>query len=369
MFDRLFRRPPSEYACQITPADIGIRISSKESLLQAALNQGVPFPYNCRAGGCGKCKCRLVEGKVKELTDKSYLLSAQEIKENYILACQSIPKSDVVVEVALEKGRPEHPIIEASGIITSLKPLTHDILQVKMGLDKPMGYTAGQYAEISIPAEAKGGDGKSRSYSFACAPGQDDRTDHIDFFVRKVPGGVFTEWLFSQAQAGMKLDLHGPYGDFYLRPGTQPIICIAGGSGLAPIKAILKQAHRDKKSTRDVVLFFGARTQGDFYCLDEIEQIRRNWIGRFEFVPILSAEPEDSIWHGRRGMINEHLQTVVGERMVQHQAYLCGPPPMIDACIEVFLRGGMDPSQVHFDKFLDQRHLATPNERQADPQE
>ena len=356
MFNRLFRRTPSEFNFRITPADIEIRVSSKETLLQAALHQGVPFPYNCRAGGCGECKCRLVEGKVKELTDKSYLLSAEELKENYILACQSIPKSDVVVEVTLEKGRPEHPIVETSGTITKLKPLTHDILHVAMGLDQPMTYTAGQYAEIILPAELKPGAGESRSYSFACASSQDGRADQLDFFIRKVPGGAFTEWLFSQTKVGTKLHVRGPYGNFYLRPGTQPIICIAGGSGLAPIKAILEQAHQDKKSTRDVVFFFGARTQADLYCLDEIEQIRRNWIGRFEFVPVLSAEPENSTWQGRRGLITDHLQPVVGERIAQHQAYLCGPPPMIDSCLVEFSRCGMDSSQIHFDKFLDRSH-------------
>ncbi|HEY8857064.1 MAG TPA: 2Fe-2S iron-sulfur cluster binding domain-containing protein [Rugosibacter sp.] len=357
MLNRLFRRTQSEYNFRITPADTEIRVSSKETLLQAALNQGVPFPYNCRAGGCGECKCRLVEGKVKELTDKSYLLSAEEIKENYILACQSIPKSDVVVEVTLERGRPEHPIIEISGTITALKPLTHDILHVEMGLDQPMGYTAGQYAEIIIPAEIKPGASESRSYSFACAPDQDGQADQLDFFIRKVPGGAFTEWLFNRAKAGTKLVIRGPYSDFYLRPGTQPIICIAGGSGFAPIKAILEQAHQDKKSTRDVVFFFGARTQDDLYCLDEIEQIRRHWIGRFEFAPILSAEPENSTWQGLRGLITDHLQVVVGERIAQHQAYLCGPPTMIDSCIEELSRGGMNSSQVHFDKFLDRSHL------------
>jgi NAD(P)H-flavin reductase/ferredoxin len=356
VFNRLFRRTPSEYNFRITPADIEIRVSSKETLLQAALDQGVPLPYNCRAGGCGECKCRLIEGKVKELTDKSYLLSAEELKENYILACQSIPKSDVVVEVTLKKGRPEHPIIEASGTITALKPLTHDILHVKMGLDQPMAYTAGQYAEIILPTGLKPGAGQSRSYSFAGPPGQDGQADQLDFFIRKVPGGAFTEWLFNEAKAGTTLNIRGPYGDFYLRPGTQPIICIAGGSGLAPVKALLEQAHQDKQSTRDVVFFFGARTQGDLYDLVEIEQIRRNWIGRFEFVPVLSAEPENSTWQGRRGWITDHLQAVAGERITQHQAYLCGPPPMIDSCLEEFSRCGMDPSQIHFDKFLDRSH-------------
>lgn len=339
----------------MAPTDTEIRVASSSTLLQAALDQGVPFPYNCRAGGCGECKCRLVEGKVKELTDKSYLLSAEELKQNYILACQSLPRSDVVVEVSLAKGRPEHPIVDASGTIVALRPLTHDILRVTVAPDQPIAYTAGQYVDVAVPAGLQAGAGERRSYSFACAPGDGERSGQLDFFIRRVAGGAFTEWLFGQARSGARLDLRGPYGDFYLRPGTQAMVCIAGGSGLAPLMALLEQAHRDKKSTRDVVFFFGARNQAELYCLDEIEQIRRDWIGRFEFVPVLSGEPEHSAWQGRRGLIPEHLQAVVGPGLAKHQAYLCGPPLMIDACLETLSRCGMESSQIYFDKFLD-RH-------------
>ncbi len=104
MFGKLFKKSPADYILRITPADINVRIAATETLLQGALRQGIAFPHNCRAGGCGKCKCRLLEGKVKELTDKSYLLSVDELRDNYILACQSIPKSDVVISVELHQG-------------------------------------------------------------------------------------------------------------------------------------------------------------------------------------------------------------------------------------------------------------------------
>lgn len=362
MFERLFRRGPSEFNLQINSPDLQVRAQAKESLLLAAINQGVPFPYNCRVGGCGECKCRLVSGKVKELTDKSYLLSADELKQNFILACQSLPRSDLVIEVSLNKGRPVHPVVQTEGTITDIKPLTHDIVQVTVMPEHGMQFSAGQYAEIRIPDEAGQGAGQGRSYSFASANVAVDQASQqpapLDFFIRKVPGGLFTTWLFEQARVGSKLSLQGPYGDFGLRPGSDPIVCIAGGSGLAPIKAVLEQAITDRQAMRPVVVLFGARTQKDLYGLDAIDQIRRNWTGRFEFVPILSAEPEGSDWAGRRGLITDHLKAVCGERLSQSQAYLCGPPPMIDACVDVFTQAGLDRSRIFFDKFLDSGHLA-----------
>jgi NAD(P)H-flavin reductase/ferredoxin len=359
VFDRLFRRGPSEFNLTINSPDNTIRASAKESLLLAALNKGIAFPYNCRVGGCGECKCRLVEGKVKELTDKSYLLSAEELKQNYILACQSLPKSDVVIEVPLREGKALPQIVERTGTIAALKPLTHDILHVQLKLDQPMPFIAGQYADIVVPASIAQSEGETRSYSYASACDAQEPSTLIDFFIRKVPGGRFTQWLFEQASVGTSLNLRGPYGDFYLRPGAASMVCIAGGSGLAPVKALLEQAIKDKEGNRHVVLIFGARTQKDLYALDDIDQIRRGWSGRFSFVPILSAEPEGSDWTGLRGLVPDQLQIIVGDRLAEHQAYLCGPPQMIDACVEVMTKAGVDGKQIHFDKFLDSGHTAS----------
>lgn len=358
IFDRLFRKSPSAFNLQINSPQTQVRASAKESLLLAAINQGIAMPYNCRVGGCGECKCRLVKGQVKELTDKSYLLSAEELRQNYILACQSLPRSDVVIEVALKEGRAVHPLMDVGGRIRTLTPVTHDILHVEIELDQPMGYTAGQYAEIVIPDEAGADAGQGRSFSFASAPKPGDGGRQVDFFIRKVPSGAFTGWLFAQAKPGARLQLRGPHGDFSLRPGSGPIVCIAGGSGMAPIKALLEQAIADKQASRPVVVLFGARTQSDLYALEAIDQIRRHWTGRFEFVPILSAEPAASAWSGRRGLIPEHLKALVGVRLPDSQAYLCGPPPMIDACIARLTAEGLGASHIFHDKFLPSGALA-----------
>ena len=352
MFERFFRRSPSEFQLRIQPCGQTLTAPTKDSLLLTALHNGIAFPHNCRVGGCGECKCRLVSGKVKELTDKSYLLSAEELQHNYILACQSQPRSDVVIEVALREADAAVPQTETTGRITHTQPLTHDILHVSVEASQPLPHRAGQYVDIALPSEA-GGDGQAvRSYSFARAPANPKPTS-LDFYIRRVPGGAFTEWLFSQDRVGETLNLIGPHGTFALRPDVGPIVCIAGGSGLAPIQAVLEQAIRDKQAARPLLLIMGARAQADLYALDAIDQIRRSWGGRFHFEPILSNEPEGSDWRGLRGLVNTHLPVLLGERAAEHSAYLCGPPAMIDACVGVLQNEGVPASRIHFDKFLD----------------
>ena len=362
MLSGLFGKKPSSHAARIAPADVELRVGSKETLLQAALNQGIAFPHDCRAGGCGTCKCRLVKGKVKELTDKSYILSAEELRDNYVLACQSIPQSDIEVEVQLRDASTLAKTRQSPARITHMVPLTHDIVHVTLELEHALAFTPGQYCELS-PTEGSAA-GVKRSYSFANVPDANGTSRHAEFFIRKVPGGRFTEWLFSDAKIGDSLDVNAPFGEFVLRESSAPMLCIGGGSGLAPVLSLLQGALQSLKRPREVTLVFGARSQADLYMLDAIEALRREWPVRFDFVPVLASEPADSAWHGRRGLIVDHLADVLGESLGAQQAYLCGPPGMIDSCIGGLRAAGARESEIYFDKFLDQSHL-TPAKKVA----
>lgn len=348
MLAKLFKREPQVAPkISIQPSGIELDVEGKNTILQTAMEQGVAFPHNCRVGGCGACKCKLVEGKVKELTDKSYLLSAEEMQENYILGCQSIPLTDVVIEApqVVEDGGVVPPK-KVSGKIAGLKNLNHDIIELTIALEETVEYKAGQYADVSVPGVID----EARSYSFAMA-NRGRPMKLARFHVRLVPGGEFTEWLHNKAETGLPVELEAPFGDFYLRPSDTPILCVAGGSGMAPIKALLEQAAHDEVN-RDVTYYFGARTQADLYCLTEMEKIAAKWRARFEFIPVLSDEPEDSDWQGLRGFVTEHI-TSLGGRLPDHHVYMCGPPPMLDAAIAVCEENGIDSSNIHFDKFLD----------------
>lgn len=358
MFGLFKKDAASNEPRHITLNPLGKTLEHKngDTILTTALDAGIAFPHNCRVGGCATCKCKLVEGSVKELTDKSYLLSAEEMANNYILGCQSIPKGNVVVEVeGLDDNQQTHSIVKTAATISGTRQLTHDILELNLKLDEALEYTAGQYIDIELPSAI--GEG-TRSYSFAASPSARKDATEISFHVRKVPNGAFTEWLHAEDRTGTKLNISGPYGDFYLRPGSAPILAIAGGSGMAPLKALLEQA-RAEGVTRDVIYLFGARSQADLYCLEEMHALTKGWLAHFQFEPVLNEEPEDSDWKGRRGFVTDHIAEMTGGRLTKHHAYMCGPPPMIDAAEATLTAAGISPHDIHFDKFLDSSHTAS----------
>jgi NAD(P)H-flavin reductase len=220
-----------------------------------------------------------------------------------------------------------------------------------------MPFEAGQCAELMVPAEAGKEAGASRSYSFATAPSP-SQGDVAEFFIRHVPGGAFTSWLFTQAKEGARLSLRGPLGTFRMSKGKSPLLCIAGGSGLAPIKAMLEQAAREGHTTRPLTVLLAARTQADVYGQEMLTSIFQQWMAPARVEAVLSAEPEASDWAGRRGLVSDQLQAILGGDLVRQDVYMCGPPPMIDACETVLKGAGVPASQVHADRFLDSSHLA-----------
>jgi 3-phenylpropionate/trans-cinnamate dioxygenase ferredoxin reductase subunit len=315
-----------------------ITVLPKETVLQAALRQHIDFPHSCRVGGCATCKCRLLDGRVKELTSTGYVLSDQELDQGYILACQSVPQTDISIAVNLEAAQARRQV---SGRIVGQERLTHDITQLRIQLDESLDYKAGQFANLSL---ATLGDA-TRSYSFA-TPVQPD--SQVCFFIRKVPGGAMSTLVNERSVLGERVRVDGPYGDFWLRPAEAPLMLVAGGSGLAPVLALLRDAA-DKGVARPVTLLFGAQRQRDLYALDDIAALARRWRGRFEFIPVLSAAAEDTAWQGARGMVDSHIAASLTEGS---HAYLCGPPPMVDACAAQLHRCGVQADQIHADRFI-----------------
>lgn len=319
-----------------------VELEPRETLLNGALRHGLDFPYSCKVGGCGSCKCRLLSGRVRELTDKAYLLTKEEIRQNYILGCQSVPLSNVVVSLPLDPFARQR----AEGTIVQQNPLTHDIMEIVLKLDTALHYRAGQHASV----QASGTDIPARCYSFAhaCTAGG---SRGISFFVRAVPGGRMSHWLMDPASLGRSVRLNAALGDFHLRESDRDLLCVAGGSGLAPLIALLEDAVTGTAARRNVYLLMGARRPRDLYCLETIRELGQRWQGRFEFVPVLSEEPADGNWQGQRGWVTEAITPAM---VAAADAYLCGPPPMIDAAIARMTAFGMSPEHIHFDKFSDQ---------------
>jgi p-cymene monooxygenase electron transfer component len=191
---------------------------------------------------------------------------------------------------------------------------------------------------------------RGRNYSFADAP-QRSGSKTLTFFVRKVPGGRFTEALFAAKLAGRTLRVDAPHGNFRLRPGDAQMICIAGGSGLAPLLSVLEDM-RKRRVRRPCTLLFGARTQRDLYALGQIANLASSWLEPFTFTPVLSHEAPDSAWTGARGWVTDFIARH-GANVTQAEAYMCGPPPMIDAGISKLVELGMPLDRIHFDRFTD----------------
>ncbi len=330
-----------------------LTVRAGQDLLSAALEAGLPWPHDCRQGNCSTCRCRLTAGRVRRRTDFATVLSPEQLAEGWVLACQSELRGDVEVAVELDETAPQAAVAHYAGVLEKAAPLTHDIaaLTVRVaGLER--AGVAGQYAELSYP-----GLSAPRSYSFAKAPAN-ERPDELTFYVRKVPGGEFTEWLFAEDRAGAELSVSLPYGGFRYHPDPEPMICIAGGSGMSAIKAVLEQAVLEQ-AARDALFLFGARTQADLYGREEMERIRAGWhpAHRFEYAEVLNMEPEDSGWSGPRGLVTDHLKDAYAAPKIYDlaccQGYLCGPPPMIDAAVAVLKAEGMAGDRIYFDKFLD----------------
>ena len=314
-----------------------VAVQPGETLLHAALRHGIDFPHGCRVGGCASCKCRLVSGQVRELTETGYILSDEELDAGFILACQSEPRGEVEIEVDLAAQQARQRV---RGRVVEQQPLTHDITRLVVLLEQSLPYKAGQYADLSfdlLPQHA-------RSFSFATRQQPDAQ---VSFFIRKVQGGVLTSAVHSRALVGESVTLEGPLGDFYLRPARAPLLLVAGGSGLAPILALLEEALATG-GERPVTLLFGARAERDLYALEQINSLAGQWNASFNFVPVLSDAALDASWRGVRGQVTE----LIGQYLAGgSHAYLCGPPGMIDSAIRVLLNAGVAREHIYFDRF------------------
>ncbi|UUY07978.1 2Fe-2S iron-sulfur cluster binding domain-containing protein [Pseudomonas sp. J452] len=316
---------------------IDVEVQPRETLLQAALRQGIDFPHSCRVGGCASCKCRLVEGRVRELTESGYILSDAELDAGYILACQSVPRGDVRIEVDLARQQARRQV---RGRVVAQERLTHDISRLVIQLDDSLAYQAGQYAELTLDSLPQ----QPRSFSFA-SPVQAD--GQVSFFIRRVPGGLFTGLVDEQPLLGQGVTVAGPLGDFHLRPGAAPLLLIAGGSGLAPLLAMLQDALVDG-CKRPATLLFGAREERDLYALDAIAAIAAQWRAPFRFVPVLSAAAVDAPWQGARGLVTTQIAVLLEPGA---HAYLCGPPAMIDSAVPLLRAMGVSSEHIHADRF------------------
>ncbi len=309
-----------------------------QSLLRLLLENKYFIPSACGGKGtCGYCKVKVVEGGGAPIPTEALILSTDEIRAGFRLACQVRVKNDLSIEIPAEYLE----IREYAGEILLTEPVTSDIRRIRIGLvdDEPMSYKPGQYIQVRIEHD---GEVDFRAYSMASNP---DQGQEIEINVKYIPEGIGSGFLHARS-VGDQVAISGPYGDFFLQTdSTRTIVCVAGGVGLAPLKSITSY-WQEHQTHRRLELYYGARTIEDLYDHDLFTRMDEEF-PNFHYYPALSDAGDD--WKGRTGFIHSVIEEEhSGE---DAEAYLCGPPIMIDAVTEVLQDKGISKERIWYDKF------------------
>ncbi|WP_034998954.1 NADH:ubiquinone reductase (Na(+)-transporting) subunit F [Beijerinckia mobilis] len=332
------------YQLTIEPLGETLAVEKGQTMLDACLRAGVWLPHACGHGLCGTCKITVLEGEIAHNEASSFALMDFERNEGKALACTATLEADTVIEAEIDDDIDARhiPIRDFRGVIEDRRMLTDDILGLWLRLpDEGIDFQAGQYIALFVP-----GIEAPRSFSIASPPSQPNL---IELHIRLVPGGQATSWLHHHAQPGMELRFTGPYGRFYIRKSAGlPKLFLAGGSGLSsPQSMIIDLIEQD--DPLPITLVHGARAPKDLYNMGLFQELAVHH-PNFRYIPAVSGDI--SGWSGEIGLVHEVIQRLYDGRFEGHQAYLCGPPPMIDACIMTLMRGRLFEHHIFNEKFV-----------------
>lgn len=330
------------FKVRIEPSGHEFEVDAGESVLEAALRQGFAFPYGCRNGACGSCKGKVLDGEVDYPGGPPPALTEVDTEYGIAVFCQALPRTDLRIEVREIGAAKDIPVKVLPCRIAALERLAHDVMQVKLKLPvtERLQFLAGQYLDILLR------DGRRRSFSIANPPHDDA---FMELHVRHVPGGHFSGWLFEQAKVKDLLRLEGPLGSFFLREDSaRPVILVAGGTGLAPIKGIIEHAIAEGV-TRPLHLYWGVRAVRDLY----MDALARSWAEahpNIRYTPVLSEPLAEDDWQGRTGYVHTAVLEDFAD-LSEYEVYASGPPPMVQAVHQAFPEQGLNPDNIYSDSF------------------
>jgi NAD(P)H-flavin reductase/ferredoxin len=329
---------------RFTPFDRTIECADGERILSAALSQGYFLRYGCKHGGCGTCKVLVTDGDIED-SGSSFALAHAERSAGWALACSARPLSDCVIDIS-SMGLTEEEFLAGdrvetfATVIERVTELTPTIWGVTLRLVNPpqMRFTAGQFVNVEVP-----GTDSTRAFSMANAP---SANSEIELIVRMFPGGKFGEYL-KRAEKGQPVRVSGPVGSLKVRLSYRKILMIAGGSGIAPMLSMLTDLA-EKNDRRPAAVFFGARTCEELYYTGRLRALC-DLCTQAEFVPVV--QDAGAAWDGERGLVTDAVARRMGS-LRGYDAYLCGPPPMVEAARELVIRLGVREANVYFDAFV-----------------
>ena len=322
------------FCITLEPGQQTFEAQTDECILDAALRQGVLLPHGCRDGACGSCRGKVLHGTVDHGRTSPQVLSEAERAAGFALFCCATPQENLIIEASAARRPTDIPVLTLPARVEKLTLVAPDVMLVELRLPagERFNFLPGQYIDILLK------DGRRRAFSLANAPHDDAR---LQLHIRRVDGGYFTGQVFSTLKERDLLRIKGPQGSFFLREeSTKPMLFIAGGTGFAPIKAIIEHAFA-KGIARPMTLYWGARRSEDLY----LKALAESWAGQnsdFRFIPVLSEA--EAGWQGRTGLVHRAVMQDLTD-LSGYQAYVCGSPAMIAAARHDLVEHGGLPAE------------------------
>jgi propane monooxygenase reductase subunit len=337
-----------KHRVRFEPVGIEIEVDEDKTVLRAASEQGLMLMHGCKEGQCAACKSFVLDGDDIELDRYStFALPDYEKEEGFTLLCRAHVYEDVTIELLNfdeEMIRSGLPIQNAVAEVVSIEAVTHDLRHLVLRLIEPAEITffPGQYVDIAVP-----GTDVTRSFSMANTSSKED--GRLEFVIKVYPDGIFSSFLDTRLAVGDRLDLTGPFGVFTLRDAPEKdVVLVGGGAGLAPILALLR-SMAERGIDRRAVFYYGARGHRDLCFVEELRALEEK-MGNFRFVPALSEPAEGDGWDGEIGLITDVVRRHESDLKRAH-AYLCGPPPMVEAAMPLLAELGVPEKHIYYDKF------------------
>jgi len=338
----------AKHVVRFEPVGIEIEVDEDQTVLRAAAEQGIMLMHGCKEGQCSSCKSFVLEGDDIELDKYStFALPDYEREEGFTLLCRAHVYEDVTIELMNydeDMIRSGLPITDAVAEVVSNEPVTHDMRHLVLRLVEPqeIKFFPGQYVDITVP-------GTESTRSFSMANTSSRESGQLEFVIKVYPDGLFSHFLDTQLAVGDRLDLTGPFGVFTLREGFDTdLVFVGGGAGMAPILSLLR-AMAERGIDRKATYYYGARGRRDL-CFEQEFRALEEALPRFRYVPALSEPAEGDGWDGEVGLITDVVKRHEGDLKGAH-AYVCGPPPMVEAAMPMLTGLGVPEKRIYYDKF------------------
>ncbi|HWD03703.1 MAG TPA: 2Fe-2S iron-sulfur cluster binding domain-containing protein [Amycolatopsis sp.] len=341
----------TKHHVRFEPVGIEIEVDEDQTILRGAAEQGVMLMHGCKEGQCASCKSFVLEGDDLDHDRYStFALPDFEKEEGFTLLCRAHAYEDLTIELLNYDEEMIHsglPIVETSGEVVSLDKVTHDLRRLVVRLDEAGASPAfkffpGQYVDFAVP-----GHEATRSFSMANTPSRDSGL--LEFVIKIYPDGLFSQFLDTGVSVGDRLELSGPFGVFTLRDAPErDLVFLGGGAGMAPILSLLR-SMAERGIDRKATYYYGARRSGDLCFEDELRALEAK-LPEFRFVPALSEPDDGDGWTGETGLITEVVRRLETD-LSRADVYVCGPPPMVEAALELLPALGVPEKRIFYDKF------------------